>query len=695
MKQASEQYREDMKLPFRNKWQLSMYIGLIKERFQTTASLSLTNSDLSLLSSPNYNNYLFGDTSITDNIATFEKNMIKADGTAQFTDEEFSPVQIGYFGVVSYALSNEDNSIRFSFNLKSQNGEQGLKGLTLHFFETYPTQFNIVAKSKGTEVFNKVYENNSLVFKTTDDFGEESDELVINVLKMNKPYVRFRLRYILFGIGVQFNNTDFLSSGGELSSFMHSRSVELPTCDLSLKLDNYENKFDFDNAESLINLAEVGQDVILQVQYIHFDGTIENIPTTSLELSSFDVENDSLSLKAVDFLRNENTPVVFDDPSFFKSNTTLYDVAMEVKKTLTNPTFDVILDNSLKDIPMKFSHIETSTKEAFLGIASAAGCIMDLKDKNLYIRRVNSVNSTIKVESNNKVPYSDLDITSLDKVTDFASFEKNRVLADGTFLIPDVKNNSMFKTGYISESISDENGLFEIKPSFSLVIDKALSPSLLSMSFSTTYPKHFIIKTFYDNTSIETLEYDNLDGYEFELLYDFQAFNKMTIEFVEVNKPYSRIYVGYTVFDNSPYDFNKTLYLNNVPKGMLLDLVRNIIVYYTTSTKDENGDFKDTKKSVTIKCNAKGSDIEYDNPFVTTEQTASELAQWLKQYYSARIQYDFEYVGDPTLEVNDVIRLENEYNNNVLCDIEENNLIFSNGGIRGKIVARRRNDNVV
>ena len=87
--------------------------------------------------------------------------------------------------------------------------------------------------------------------------------------------------------------------------------------------------------------------------------------------------------------------------------------------------------------------------------------------------------------------------------------------------------------------------------------------------------------------------------------------------------------------------------------------------------------------------------MEYDNPFITTEEVARETGEWLKSYYTTRIEYDFDYVGDPTLEVNDVIRLESDYNDNLLCDIEENEISFSNGGISGKIKARRREDELV
>lgn len=690
MKQASDQYREEMKFPFRNRWQISMYVGLIREKFQSTAYLTPMGKISKL--SPNYNEYLFKDGVITERVATFEQNVVRANGNHLFTDERNSVSEIGNYGLISDILSDEHSVIDFSMKFASKNNERGLKGLTMYFDEVYPSEFTISVYDKGQELFTKQYTNDSMIFQTEDTFDDEGSEMVIHITKMNQPHVRFRLRYILFGVGVQFTNENFLSSTGELSSFMHSRSVELPTYDLSLTLDNYDDRFNFDRQGSLLNLADAGQDVVFQVQYIRNDGVLENIPSTMLELSSFKADGSSLMIKAVDFLRNENAQVEFDDPSFFTSTTTLYDVGKKVKESLSNVSFDVVLDDSLKDIPMKFSHIKTSVKQAFMMIASAGRCIMDLKDKGLFIRRVEYAHADMSVSSTDKLPYSDMDILTPNDVIPFATFELNRQKADGSYLFPNDLVNTMFKTGYISKSMSNQYGDFKDIPYIELSMTEGVSPSYFSMIFNSTMPRHIVIKTYYGNEPRETLEYTNIKGGNFETLHDFISFDKMRVEFKEIHEPYSRVYVTYVSFDENIYDMTKSLYLRTIPKGTILEPIRNIIVYYTTSTKDTEGNYEDTKKSVAIKCNIKGSDVEYDNPFITTEEVARETGEWLKTYYVTRIEYDLEYVGDPTLEVNDIIRLENDYNDNLLCDIEENQISFSNGGINGKIKARRRED---
>ena len=693
MKQASEQYRKEMQEPWRGEWLLNLYIGLIRERFQSSAAVD-TSYPLSFLSNQ-YETYLFQDRSLDVPIPTFEKNLFKANGSSIFTNENHDGTEITYHGLISEALSDENGDIDFQLRFYSKVSETGLKGLTLYFDKVYPTQFTIICNGGGKELFRKQYTNGAMTFTTNDVFSDDASEMIIQIEKMNLPNVRFRLRYILFGVGVSFANENILSAGGSLSSYMHPCSTELPTQDLSLTLDNYDDSFDFDKEGSLINLATVGQDVTIQIGYTKEDGSIEQIPGTVLELSDFDIDGSSLKIKAVDFLRNENTPVVFDDPSFFTSSTTLYDVAMKVKEGLVNDSFDIVFDDSLKSIPMKFCHIETTVKDAFMMIASAGRCIMDLKDKGLFIRRVETSHADLSVSSDDKAPYSDMNILTPDNVIPFATFELNRAKADGSYLIPKNTTNAMYKTGYISNQISDEYGAFSETPGFSLSSSEAISPSYLYLKFNSTHPRKMAIKTYYQNELKETLQYTFSMSEMFEVLHDFIAFDKMTIEFGEIYEPYSRVYVTYVSFDKNVYDIPSDIYENNKPKASLLEMVRNIIVTYTTSIKGEDGYFEDVVNSVTIPCNQKGSDIEYDNKFITTQEVALETGEWLKKYYATRIEYDVSYMGDPTIEAHDIIRLESDYNDNLLCDVETCETKFSNGGIRGRIIARRREDELV
>lgn len=693
MKQASEQYRQEMMIPFRGQWLLNLYIGFIQERFQSSAVVD-TEDVVSFLSTT-YNKNLFSNASLDTSIATFENNLFKADGSSQFMDEQHTSVDLKYYGIISESLSGDDNSIDFSMTFTSSRGDRDLRGLTLYFVDTYPTLFNVTTYSNGSQVFTKDYTNASFKFETTDVFGEDADTMVLTIKKMNQPHVRFRMSYVLFGVGVGFTNENFLSAGGSYKETSHPCSVELPTKDLSITLDNYNGQYDIDKEGSLINLATVGQDISLQIGYIKEDGSIEDIPSEKLELSSFDIDNGSLKIQAVDFLRNENAEINFDDPSLFDENTTLYDIGMILKNSIENESFTVVLDDSLKDVPIKYTAIDTSCKEAFMMLAGAGRCTMSLTDKGLVIRRTNYDKSRLSVKASDTTPYSNYSqILNPDIAVPIASFEANKVKADGLSIYPGKTPSQSFKSGYISNFVSDQYGEFEQYPFFDIISEEAISTDYVLIRFNDCSPRDIIIETYYDDSSIETLELDNLVGNTVDLSYSFVSFNRMRVKIKSIYEGNRRVYVDYVSFDKKVYDVTYDICDTDKPKLDLEDTVRNIIVTYS-NLQLVNEDYELVENSVTIPCNSKGVDVEYDNPFITTQEVAQDVGEWLREYYATQIFYDISLVGDPTMQVGDIVRVPNPNNNNILADIEENEIRFSNGGIRGKIRVRRRNNGLV
>lgn len=695
MKQASEQYREEMKFPFRGQWLVNLYIGFIQEGFQASGVID-TDDEISFLSQ-NYKNYMFANRSIDTPIATFEKDMFKADGSYQFMDEAHTGITLSYYGIISESLSNEDTSIDFAMTFTSDRGERDLKGLTLYFNDTYPTLFNISTYKDGVQIFTKDYTNGSLQFETTDVFGTDADTMTIHIKKMNKPYVRFRMSYVLFGVGVSFTNDNFLSNTGNFKAYSHPCSVDLPTKDLDMTFDNYDGSFDLDRKGSLINLATIGQDVSLQVGYVREDGVTESLPSEKLELSSFDVDGTSLKIKAVDFLRNENESISFDDPSIFNDRTTLYDIGMVLKKSVKNENFEVILDDSLKDVPIKYTAVDTSCKEAFMMLAGAGRCMMSLTEKGLVIRRTDYDKSQLSISSSSHVPYSNpSQILTPDTSIPWGSFELNRVRADGLSVFPSSTPHQSLKSGYISEALSDKNGNYTEAPYFDIISQEAISTDYLTVVFNGMTPRDITIETYYNDDALETVEMNNIKDSTLNISYSFVSFNKMRIKINSIYEPYRRVYVDYVSFDKYVYELDYGLCIEK-PKADVEDMVRNIIVYYShlEPSKEQEGEYELIENSVTIPCNSKGSDIEYENPFVTTEEVAMDVGQWLKDYYMTQIFYEVSLVGDPTMEVDDVVKVPSDYDDNVLCDIEENEIDFSNGGIRGKIRARRRNNGLV
>lgn len=686
MKIASDLYQQELLEPWRGQWLLNLYIGVIKEIFQATA-YSQEKSEISFLSD-NFDKFLYNNVKPNEIISTFEKDMFKADGKSVFIDRNHTGIEISYHGLISENISDANGNMDFNISFKSSGGVRGLGGLTLYFMEAYPILFTVECKNKGISVFKKNYTNNDVVFTTSDNFSKEADEMVLTIIKMNKPHIRFRMYHILFGIGVNFTNSDFMIAGGSYQTFMSSRSLELPTQSLNLSIDNFDNKFNFDKSDSLINLMNPGQDMSLQIGYIKQNGEIEYLPKETIELSNFELVDNTLNINGVDFLSNENEVVKFDDPSFFTSTTTLYDVTMKVIESLKSTSFIIKLDDALRSVPMLFHEVEISVKDAIMMIASASRCVMEFTPEGIYLRRKDIRHIAIDSDSETGTPYSDNVVTNTDVITMFSDFEKDRFKANGLSKFPP-KEKSNVKTGYVSEAISDAKGLLNEEASFDIYTEEPISPSYFTIEFKDTLVKKITISTYYNDKLLETLEYDNIDSDIFHELHDYIGFNRMNVQINEIKHPNRRVYVNYASFSDYVYTIHKNVIVDRVPKGSLIDNVRDIYVKYSYSSGDEDGRL-DIEDVVVVHCNDVGSDIEYENPFVTTKELAKDVAIWLKDYYDVQIEYDFEWVGNPTLEVNDTISIPNDVNNNgVICEIENNTINFSNGGLRGTIIGRR------
>ena len=682
----SLQYREAMKFPFRNRWLMNLYIGFIQENFQKTAQVKI-EPNFSFLSK-NINDYLFSNPREKEKASTFEQNVFRADGTSSFLNKAHSFVEEINYGLVSENISDSACNLDFSMVFSSKQNHVGLKGLTMYFEDTFPVSMTIKAYEKGREVFSKNYTNDKDVFETTDVFGENADTLSVIVHKMNKPFVRFRTHYVIFGVGVAFDNRDFLTSGGAYRETFDICSVYLPTKEFSLELDNSDEKYNIDKIGSLVNLATVGQNVSLGFSYVHDDGRIESIPNEKLELDSFDISSNALTIRAVDFLRNENEDVEITH-DMFTERMTLYDLAMIVAKYIHNPTFSVDLDDSLKEVRVYPTYIKTSCKNALMMIAGAARCMMKLTGGGVRIRRTTYTQATLSFKANNEAPYSNMNqLFDKQSPVPLATFEHNYIQANGFTEFPLDSINPSLKVGYVSDVISDKNGGFTNPPYIEISTDEIISISQFDIRFNDCTPKEITVETYLNGVFVEKLQLTNLNDKDSLIKHDFDSFNKMKITFNAIRESYRRVRVAHIGYSKRIYDLTYEECMEK-PTVSIEGSVRNIIVNYFNWGVDENGNETVLTNSFVIKCNALGTDIEYDNPFITSLENAKLVAEWLREYYSSQIFYEVPIVGDPSLETNDGIRIPDKYNDNILANIEMNEISFSRGGIGGKIRARR------
>lgn len=67
---------------------------------------------------------------------------------------------------------------------------------------------------------------------------------------------------------------------------------------------------------------------------------------------------------------------------------------------------------------------------------------------------------------------------------------------------------------------------------------------------------------------------------------------------------------------------------------------------------------------------------------------ATDLADWLGDYYASGIEYEYTTRGNPELDVNDIIYQENEFHSGMKVNVYRQTLEF-NQSFSGKVTARR------
>ena len=95
-----------------------------------------------------------------------------------------------------------------------------------------------------------------------------------------------------------------------------------------------------------------------------------------------------------------------------------------------------------------------------------------------------------------------------------------------------------------------------------------------------------------------------------------------------------------------------------------------------------------TTAKTTQPINNAGTVETWTNPLVSTISHAKDVGKWIGDYMKSDREYDITYRGDPRIDSNDILFLENDYINDMQIRVLEHTLDF-NGTLSGNITARR------
>lgn len=568
MYQTSQEYKESMKRPVRNQSYMKIQLGLINQEAQQTAGLSDTNK---------YNDFsdeesIFNQHTVR-RYATYESNFWKANGISFFLPEKKSDYRKD--GITSTNLFEESFHVKFLFGC----GKSDIKGLTIKFGRNYPTKFTIVTDNATS--FE--YENTEELFKSDDVFeNTESIELVIT--EMNVPNARVRIDYIIFGLGLEYDD-EWISEASS-NTTLSAINEDLPESEFKVTLCNDNQLFNVDNPSSDINFLESGQKVNVMMGYMLDDGNIEWIKMHSLYVSEWSADDSSATITAVDILKYLDEK--YYKGIYYEDGISLYDLAVLVLTDAGLNEDEYYIDSYMEKVYVHNPLPNVTHKEALQIIANAGRCIMDY-DRNGKIRIRVAFKPTYDTTSNGETYFSNVPtIDNLTEKNQYATCEQNFWKADGKKLF--VPTDHHQDTGYISASISDENGRFDVNPMLTRTLEAKYKAYGIMINFSGNLPKKIVIRTYADDVLNNTLTITSGIEQATEINYDFPEYDRLEIEFPET-EPNSRIHIDYLSLGAETSYFLKYDDLYSSPAGTQLEKIKNVKVsrsLYSKSTTKED-----------------------------------------------------------------------------------------------------------
>lgn len=594
MQDASTAYKTAMKNQWRNRAYIKSVLGVINLTAQRSA---VPSGDFAFFSSEPA---LVDDMEDATNIyATAEEKFAKADGSMFFLPEDASA---GYYnqGIVTTDIFG---TVKFTFGT----ADLRIKGLTIDFGEYYPTAFTVAGESNSFD-----YTNDSSIF-TCKDIFESTQWITITATEMVGGQQRLRINTIQFGIGEQITNSTLKTFSWK--DYTSSVCESLPTIDVTIEVYNYDGKYDVDDDDNITSFMETGQEIQTQFGYELDDGTIEWIDMGVSYLKSRTSDDSTAKFVATDLF--ENLTDKYYGGTYSTGGITLYDAAVDVLSDMR--ITDYYLDPYLKEVTIH-NPIPVKTHKVCLQlIANAGRCTLSQDRSNRISLHSSFVPDITAVESNSEAYWSNVENvmdTETEKVHYANASQNYTSTASGVNIFLPADSTDVGFTGYVSDIVSDEDGLFETDPTVTIDLEASLMTYGLTINFDTVYPQEMTIETSFDGTVQETLTITETSE-KTVITRQFKEFDNIVFTFTK-GSANSRIFIDSIVFgDATDYTLEYQNDLLDVPTCTRDKILKEIDCYKTIYMKQDN-----TKQVLTISLEATATDMTYTAQFTSA---ASDL----------------------------------------------------------------------
>ena len=569
MQAASNEYKDMMRRKWRNPLSyLRVTIGLINQQAQASAYIPERDvytyySDL-VKPMDNYK--------VQELYATCDQDYTTVDGSMYFLPKDAADVVLNQ-GIVTDGLKGEIE-IRFPV-------QYDIKGLTVEFGKAYPVEFTIISDNRTLNVTN-----NADGHYVTEEIFEGATFLRFVPAAMVNGQSRFRINQITMGIGVYFDSKKILSATKK--EHISPISEELPTIDFDVTVDNKDRAYDVENEESTVNFLEIGQQVEVLYGQAMDDGTIEWILGTSLALKSWSADDTEMDFQASDCFDGMDS--TYYRGQYHPNGMSLYDISVDVltdaRVDYRNYWIDPYLKNVLVVNPMPV----VTHKEALQLIANAGRCILYQNRAGRIILKSSFVPDMVATSDNETYFSHAAAILDHAKKETYALPGQDYTGVSSTqyFLPRQTDGIAYLNTGYVSEAVAGDNGLFADNPTVGITMEAVYKCFGMTLEFGQNWPDTVVFHAYYNGALQEDYMVSGLTQ-TYVVSHEFPEFDFLELEFVR-GCPNNRVVLDNITFgDSTDYILEYGVELTKTPKGTQLARVRELQVVrtmYNFSTED-------------------------------------------------------------------------------------------------------------
>ena len=737
MQKVSKAYKESMKSSLRERAYIMLSFGLVNQEAQAKARIA--PGDFAYFS--NAAN-LFSEKSAEMVYATLEEDFTKVDGSMLFLPRRNSSDTYYDTGLVGGKLVSQ---AQYELTINLNTGATDFKGITINFGENYPVDFDMVSSSGQTIEIR----DNTLAEFTSEEVLENTTYVKLVFYRMKNPQSRLRIYSIRFGYGLVYYNDSVMSSS--LDSYISPIGADVPQIDFSVQLKNYDRYFNVDNPKSAINFLETGQEMEIFYGYQLPDSEeIEWVRGNHLLCSEWESDDYTATIRCQDIFRNMDSE--YYKGTYTSAGRSYFDLAKEIltdaglsdyyidprlKKLYTkNPLPRVQHKEALQIIANACRCVLSQTRFGSVQIKSSFNpeAAASSNGETAYSQVGNILNDSVKDEyaslagnytvanggmyflprnvSGNVLNTGYVSSAISDENGEFGTNPVVTIVQEAACMYYGVKfvfghalpaaiTIRTYNNGSLVEEYEVED---EITKTLVILHDFDDFDTMKIEFTKTAEPhnrivlNHFSFGDVTDFTMTRTDMTSSPKAIKQELIkevivpcYSYQngtLEESLVSEEIEVvNGQVETFFIG-----EPSYNFRATL--DEGSSGVSIVASGN---YYVTLKFSKTGTFrlevfgyryKIVERYAIKTLHSRGKTIKWENPLISDMTMATDLAEWLGEYYTAGIEYEYNTRGNPEIDANDIVYQENEFHKDMKVTIYRQTLNF-NQSFSGKVTARR------